>query len=50
VITLFGRIGNRQGKIFAQPTDPDKGEGWMKGQMLAQPVTIVHAHRIAKAD
>ena len=35
-------------QIFAAPTDPDKGEGFMKGQMLAQPVTILHAHR-AKA-
>jgi peptidyl-prolyl cis-trans isomerase A (cyclophilin A) len=33
-------------KIFAAPTDPDKGEGWMKGQMLAEPVTIVHARRL----
>jgi peptidyl-prolyl cis-trans isomerase A (cyclophilin A) len=32
-------------RIFAAPTDPDKGEGFMKGQMLAQPVTIVHARR-----
>ncbi|HSQ96261.1 MAG TPA: peptidylprolyl isomerase [Croceibacterium sp.] len=37
-------------KIFAAPTDPDKGEGWMKGQMLAVPMTIVHARRAAKAD
>ena len=35
-------------QIFAAPTDPDKGEGFMKGQMLAHPVTIVHARR-AKA-
>jgi peptidyl-prolyl cis-trans isomerase A (cyclophilin A) len=34
-------------RIFDQPADPDKGEGWMKGQMLAQPVTIVHARRVA---
>jgi peptidyl-prolyl cis-trans isomerase A (cyclophilin A) len=34
-------------QIFDQPADPDKGEGWMKGQMLAQPVTIVHARRVA---
>jgi peptidyl-prolyl cis-trans isomerase A (cyclophilin A) len=33
-------------QIFAAPTGPDKGEGWMKGQMLAQPVTIVHARRL----
>ncbi|GAA4039439.1 peptidylprolyl isomerase [Parerythrobacter jejuensis] len=31
--------------IHAAPTDPDKGEGWMKGQMLADPVTIVTARR-----
>jgi peptidyl-prolyl cis-trans isomerase A (cyclophilin A) len=36
-------------KIFDQPTDPEKGEGWMKGQMLAQPVKIVHAHRVKPA-
>ena len=36
-------------KIFDQPTDPDKGEGGMKGQMLAQPVTIVHARRVKPA-
>ena len=29
--------------IFDAPTDPDKGEGWMKGQMLAEPVTILRA-------
>jgi peptidyl-prolyl cis-trans isomerase A (cyclophilin A) len=29
--------------IFAAPTDPDKGEGWMKGQMLAEPVKILDA-------
>ena len=31
--------------IHAAPTDPDKGEGWMKGQMLAEPVEIVEARR-----
>jgi peptidyl-prolyl cis-trans isomerase A (cyclophilin A) len=29
--------------IHSAPTDPEKGEGWMKGQMLAKPVTIVDA-------
>ena len=29
--------------IFDAPTDPEKGDGWMKGQMLAQPVTILRA-------
>lgn len=31
--------------IFAAPVDPEKGEGWMKGQMLAQPVKIITARR-----
>ncbi|MEO0063089.1 MAG: hypothetical protein RLZZ08_1649 [Pseudomonadota bacterium] len=31
--------------IFDQPTDPDKGEGWMKGQMLAKPVRILTVRR-----
>jgi peptidyl-prolyl cis-trans isomerase A (cyclophilin A) len=36
-------------QIFAAPTDPEKGEGWMKGQMLVEPVVILHARRAAKA-
>ncbi len=32
--------------IHAAPLDPEKGEGWMKGQMLAQPVTVVDARRV----
>jgi peptidyl-prolyl cis-trans isomerase A (cyclophilin A) len=32
--------------IHAAPTDPDKGEGWMKGQMLAEPVEILDARRV----
>lgn len=31
--------------IHAAPRDPDKGEGWMKGEMLAEPVVIVRAIR-----
>lgn len=31
--------------IFDAPVDPDKGEGWMKGQMLAKPVRIITATR-----
>ncbi|MGB3472690.1 MAG: peptidylprolyl isomerase [Erythrobacter sp.] len=31
--------------IHASAVDPDKGEGWMKGQMLAEPVKIVKARR-----
>ena len=29
--------------IHAAPVDPEKGEGWMKGQMLAEPVVIMEA-------
>jgi peptidyl-prolyl cis-trans isomerase A (cyclophilin A) len=29
--------------IFDAPTDPDNGEGWMKGQMLVEPVAILRA-------
>ncbi|WBY15927.1 peptidylprolyl isomerase [Erythrobacteraceae bacterium WH01K] len=32
--------------IHAAPVDPDKGVGWMKGQMLAEPVEIVEARRL----
>nr|WP_095013154.1 peptidylprolyl isomerase [Tsuneonella mangrovi] len=33
--------------IHAAPTDPEKGEGWMKGQMLANPVKIVRIVRVS---
>lgn len=33
-------------RIHAAPRDPDKGEGWMKGEMLADPVVIVRAVRV----
>jgi peptidyl-prolyl cis-trans isomerase A (cyclophilin A) len=33
--------------IFDSQVDPEKGEGWMKGQMLAKPVRIVTARRAA---
>lgn len=33
--------------IHAAPRDPAKGEGWMKGEMLAQPVVILRAVRAA---
>jgi len=29
--------------IHAAPVDPEKGEGWMRGEMLAQPVVITAA-------
>ena len=32
--------------IFDAPLDPDKGEGWMKGEMLADPVKIVDVRRL----
>lgn len=32
--------------IHALPADPDKGEGWMKGQMLAEPVKVLRARRV----
>lgn len=35
--------------IHAMPRDPDKGEGWMKGQMLAEPVTIIDVRRVGPA-
>lgn len=35
--------------IHAAPIDPDKGEGWMEGQMLAEPVVIVDA-RVVMPD
>jgi peptidyl-prolyl cis-trans isomerase A (cyclophilin A) len=33
-------------QILVMPVDPDKGEGSMKGEMLAQPVPIVTARRV----
>ena len=33
--------------IFDAPLDPDKGEGWMKGQMLAAPVRVISVRRQA---
>ncbi len=35
--------------IHAQQVDPDAGEGWMKGQMLAEPVVITNARRLEPA-
>lgn len=32
--------------IHAAPIDPEAGEGWMKGQMLADPVEITDARRV----
>lgn len=36
--------------IFNAPLDPDKGEGWMKGQMIAEPVKIISARRAEAAN
>jgi peptidyl-prolyl cis-trans isomerase A (cyclophilin A) len=33
--------------IFDAPVDPEAGEGWMKGQMLARPVRILTVRRAA---
>ena len=35
--------------ILGQPRDPEKGEGIMKGQIIAEPVTIVSARRAVTA-
>lgn len=35
--------------IHALPADPEKGEGWMKGQMLADPVKVLKARRVPVA-
>ncbi|AOL23344.1 Peptidyl-prolyl cis-trans isomerase (rotamase) - cyclophilin family [Erythrobacter litoralis] len=37
-------------QIHARPGDPDKGEGVMKGQMLADPVTIIDVRPAEQAD
>lgn len=32
-------------KIFEAPLDPDKGEGWMKGELIADPVEVLSVRR-----
>lgn len=32
--------------IHAAPRDPERGEGWMRGEMLAQPVVILEARLV----
>lgn len=32
--------------IHAAEIDPEQGEGWMKGEMLAEPVEIIEARRV----
>ncbi|CAM3136474.1 hypothetical protein SPAN111604_05710 [Sphingomonas antarctica] len=36
-------------KIFDAPLDPTKGEGFLKGHMIAKPVHIVTARRAPTA-
>ena len=36
--------------IHAAPADPDKGEGVMRGQILAEPVEIIDARRLEPAE
>ena len=36
--------------IHAAPADPDKGEGVMRGQILANPVTIIDIRRVEPAE
>ena len=50
---VFGRVVDGMDvvqEIHAAPVDPDKGEGWLKGQMLAKPVKIVKAYRAPPLD
>ncbi|MBH5322407.1 peptidylprolyl isomerase [Aurantiacibacter sediminis] len=45
---VFGYVVNGMDvveAIHARPVDPEAGEGWMQGQMLAEPVVIVDARR-----
>lgn len=49
----FGRVTEGMDvvrAIFDAPTDPEKGEGWMKGQMLADPVKIIDARRVSPPE
>jgi peptidyl-prolyl cis-trans isomerase A (cyclophilin A) len=46
---VFGRVVEGMDvvqKIFEAPTDPNKGEGVMKGQFLDPPVKILRAARL----
>lgn len=46
---VFGRVVEGMDvvhKIMGSPTDPNDGEGVMKGQMLAPKIPILKAHRI----
>lgn len=46
----FGRVVDGMDvvkKLLAEPRDPNKGVGVMKGEMLAHPVTILSVRRVA---
>ena len=48
---VFGRVEEGMDvvkAILAAPTDPEKGAGLMKGQMIAQPVVIRTARKLAQ--
>ncbi len=51
---VFGYVVDGMDVVHAihdSPRDPGKGEGWMKGQMLAEPVTLIDVRRVSpKAD
>jgi peptidyl-prolyl cis-trans isomerase A (cyclophilin A) len=50
---VFGYVVNGMDvvqAIHALPPDPEKGEGWMKGQLLAEPVEIVDVRRLLQND
>lgn len=49
---VFGRVVEGMDvvkRIWSGPTDPDAGEGVMKGQMLAPPVRILTVRRVTAA-
>ena len=49
---VFGYVVDGMDVVHAihdSPRDPEAGEGWMKGQMLAEPVTIVDVRRVEPA-
>jgi len=49
----FGRVVDGMDvvkKLLAEPRDPNKGVGVMKGEMLAKPVPILTVRRVAAAE
>lgn len=49
----FGRVVDGMDvvkKLLAQPRDPNKGVGVMKGEMLARPVPILTVRRVAASE